>query len=121
MADQRWNRCDRRHAAEAHRTESRADWEVRWKGSRCWTEEHIPRRRVGDALRVGIIGRQGEARRGVLVARSAARGGRVLVDLLRAAVHDPDVAYVARVDRDAGRAGVGSVDGPTALRRTRNR
>src|SRR5262249_21765653 len=44
----------------------------------------------------------------------AARGGRVLVDLLRAAVHDPDVADVVRVDRQAGRRRVGRVDGPAA-------
>jgi hypothetical protein len=37
-----------------------------------------------------------------------------LVDLERAAVHDPDVADVARVDRDAGRVGIGRVDRPAA-------
>src|SRR5262249_30561114 len=78
-------------------------------------------RRVGDALRVGVTGGQGERRGGVLAARGAAGGADVLIDLVRAVVHNPDVAGIVGIDRDAGRAGVGRVDGPTAQERAGQR
>src|SRR5439155_10455417 len=62
----------------------------------------------------------GEAGGGVLAAGRAAGGIRVLVDLVRAAVHDPNVADVVRIDRDADRRGVGRVDSPAAEQRTRH-
>ena len=64
--------------------------------------------RVGDALRVGVAGGQGEARRGRLRAGRAARRRCELVDRVGAAVHDPEVADVGRVERDARRAGAGA-------------
>ena len=53
-------------------------------------------------------------RGGGLAAGVAAGGGRVLVDAVGAAVGNPHVADVGRVDRDAGRRLVGRVDRPAS-------
>ena len=77
--------------------------------------------RVGDALRVGVAGGQGEARRGRVRAGGEARGVVELVDPVGPAVDDPEVADVGRVERDARRAGAGAGDGPAAEQRARQR
>jgi hypothetical protein len=71
-------------------------------------QEHVGR------WRVGVEGVQSDGRPGILAARGAAGSADVLVNLVRAVVHDPDVANIARVDGDAGRMSVGWVDGPAA-------
>ena len=60
-------------------------------------------RRFGDALRVGVTRRQGKRSGGVLAARIAAGRADVLIHLVRSAVHDPDIAGIARIERDARR------------------
>src|SRR5262249_15454662 len=51
---------------------------------------------------------------------AAGRTG-VLIDLVGAVVHDPDVADVVGIDRDAGGLRVGRVDGPATLQRAGQR
>ena len=77
--------------------------------------------RIGDALRVGVAGGQGEARRGGLRAGGAADRVVVLVDAVGAVVDDPEVAHVGRVERDAGRARRRPRDRPAAEQRAGER
>src|SRR5438045_3377508 len=77
------------------------------------------RGRVGDALRVGVADSQGEARRGGKRAGDEAPRVVELVDAIGPAVDDPQTAAAGRVERDAGRAGAGPGDRPTAEERAR--
>jgi hypothetical protein len=74
--------------------------------TRCLRQHHVRRWRIGDGLRVGVAGGQGKRRAGVLAARGTASSADVLINLVRAVVHDPDIAYVGRIDCDTGRMGV---------------
>ena len=80
-------------------------WTERGRGPPPGRQHAARGGRVGDALRVGVAGGQGERKRGRLAAGGPAGCGGVLVDQPGAAVDDPDVADIARIDRQAGRAG----------------